>query len=231
MNYLFAENKESTGIRELDIIMEGGFTKPGIVAIKGDVGKEMNYFALSFASEVIKRGGLVFYNVSTTVPSDIEKKAEDMSMNIKTFVNDQLFFIDSYSGISGQRDVNRHDIIVESPSLLNELSLAINDALEKAKGKNFAFIFHTASAFLLHNEPASVVKFFQLNLGKIKTAGGIAILLIDKGTEQKDFISFVEYITDDYITIDVKEGTGYLNISGINVSIPIRSTAVGVEIL
>ena len=144
-----------------------------------------------------------------------------------------LKFIDCYSKYTGQFDPERatRDIVVDSPSLLNDISLAINDAISEGKGKKVNFIFHTISGFLLYNKASSLIKFLQLNLGKLKHAGAVVFLVVDKSTEEKDLDTFLEYSSDHVLSLSMNEGKGTMKVDDIPYLLPIKSSFFGVELV
>ncbi|MEM4707139.1 MAG: ATPase domain-containing protein, partial [Candidatus Anstonellales archaeon] len=105
--YLFRQNKISTGIEELDIMLEGGYSNPGSVVLIGPAGIAKAVFAFHFAYDGIKKGDAVYYLASDMLPKEVESKSAGLGMNLKN-----IKYIDCYSATVGVKDESRKDVFV-----------------------------------------------------------------------------------------------------------------------
>lgn len=225
--YLFKQNKVSTGIDELDIVLEGGYSNPGSVVLIGPTGIAKAVFAFHFANDGIKKGDAVYYLASDMLPKEVESKAAGLGMMLK----DGIKFIDCYSATVGVKDESRKDIFVDGPTALNDISLVVNDAIHESAGKRIRFIFHSFSAFLLYNPQDSVLKFFQVIEGRLKAANATLFLLIEKGMHEEKLLNTFLHSIDEVFELEEKEGGAYeLSSALLPASISVKIGPTGVEI-
>lgn len=225
--YLFKKNKISTGIEELDIMLEGGYSNPGSVAFLGPSGINKAVFAFHFAHDGIKKGDAVYYLASDMLPKEVESKSESLGMKLKNGIK----FIDCYSAAVGVKDESRMDIFIDGPTALNDLSLVVNDVIRESAGKKIRFIFHSFSTFLLYNPQDSILKFFQVAEGRLKSANATLFLLIEKGMHDEKLLSTFLHSIGEVFELVEKDGTYELSSSLLPVDVPIKIGLPGVEIV
>ncbi|VVB98118.1 Circadian clock protein kinase KaiC [uncultured archaeon] len=227
----FRKDRISTGIGELDVVLEGGYQNPGTVMILGPSGQEKLAFAFHFASAGIREGEKVAYVAMDLSPEEIEGKAAALGMNFKSHTNKELVFIDAYSQTIGARETTRKDIMVPGPSALNDLSLALNDAMSDGPGRRIRVVFHSLSTLSLYSQPDTVIKFLQVIQGRLKGANATSIWLVDEGMHDKKFITSLESLADQVLTLSDKGGAHELSIPNIPIPLSVRTGAAGLEIL
>ena len=224
--YLFKPNKISTGIEELDIMLEGGYSNPGSVVLLGPAGVEKAVFAFHFAYDGIKKGDAVYYLASDMLPKEIESKAASFGMNLRS-----VKFVDCYSATVGVKDESRMDVFIDGPTALNDLSLVVNDAIRDSSGKRIRFIFHSFSTFLLYNPQDSVLKFFQVVEGRLKAANATLFLTIEKGVHDEKLLNTFLHSINEVFELKEKDGAYVLSSSLLPMNVPFKIGPTGVEIL
>lgn len=227
----FRKDRISTGIEDLDIILEGGYQSPGTVMILGPAGQEKMAFAFQFAYAGMKAGEMVAYVTLDMPPDEIESKANNFGMNFKAHTGKELIFIDAYSQTIGAKPASRNDIMVPGPAALNDLSLALNDIIGKSEGRRVRVIFHSLSTLSIYSQPDTVVKFLQVIQGRLKGASATGLWLVDEGMHDKKFITTMESISDQVLSISDKGGAHELAIANMPMPLPVRAGAAGIEIL
>ncbi len=225
--YLFRENKISTGIKELDIMLEGGYSNPGSVVLLGPAGIEKAVFAFHFAHEGIKKGDAVYYLASDMLPKEVESKSAGLGMKLKNGIK----YIDCYSATVGVKDESRRDVFIDGPTALNDLSLVVNDAIRESGGKKIRFIFHSFSTFLLYNSQDSVLKFFQVIEGRLKAANATLFLLIEKRMHDEKLLNTFLHSIGEVFELKEKEGAYELSSSLLPADVPVKIGPTGVEIV
>ncbi|MFH1222627.1 MAG: ATPase domain-containing protein [Candidatus Micrarchaeota archaeon] len=194
-----------TGIADLDIILEGGYKNPGNILFIGPSGMEKAAFAYHFADAASAEED-VYFICGGSAPEEIIKRAATLGVNLK---KDNVKFIDCYTMTLGDgKSVQETEKLkyVPGPSALNDLSLALNDAVRESSGKKLRIIFHTLSTFVLYNPQDSIRKFMDVVEGRLKTAGATTIYLIDEGVHDKQLMGILEHGMDEVYTITEKEG-------------------------
>ncbi|MEW6528682.1 MAG: ATPase domain-containing protein [Candidatus Micrarchaeota archaeon] len=253
LSSFFRKDRISTGIKELDIALEGGYQNPGAIIILSSTIQEKLAFALHFTQAGINRGEKVAYIAFDLSPDEIEKKADAFGMDFKTHVGKELIFIDAYSHTIRVKPADRNkDISIPGPGAFNDLSLALNDIIrqseeadgtkgieeskgilgtERTEGKRIRVIFHSLSTLSLYSQLDVITKFLHVIQGKLKTANATSLWLLDEGACDKKFISILESISDQKLVISDKGGAYELNVTNIPIPLSMKIGAAGIEIL
>ncbi len=231
LSSFFRNDRISSGIEELDIILEGGYQSPGTTIILGTTSQEKLAFAFHFAYAGINTGEKVIYITFDMSPNEIESKANVFGMDFKTHTGKELIFIDAYSYTIRVKPEGRNDIIVPGPAALNDLSLALNDVIGQIKDKRIRVIFHSLSTLSLYSQPDVIIKFLQVVQGKLKGINATNLWFVDEEICDKKFMSVLESISDQKFSISDNVGAHELNIAAIPMPISIRVGAAGIEIL
>ncbi|MEW5996439.1 MAG: RAD55 family ATPase [Candidatus Micrarchaeota archaeon] len=223
-------NRVSTGISQFDIMLDGGYKNPATVAILGPTGPERRVFAFHFVSAGIQAGDKILYITTDRTPDELEKLAGEFGISIKS---DLVKYLDCYSlTVSTQAPaVPRPNIVqISSPSALNELSLAINEALEQMQAKRLRVVFHSFSTLGVHSQQDSLFKFLSLVDGRLKNANATTLLLVDEGMHDEKFLTILRHAVDEEFRIRVSEGAKVVSSPELPLEVPIRVGPLGVEV-
>ncbi|MFH1785010.1 MAG: ATPase domain-containing protein [Candidatus Micrarchaeota archaeon] len=223
-------NRLSSGIPDLDIIVEGGYLNPGNVMMMGPGGIEKNALAYHFAAAAPQTENAYIICAGHS-PNDVKDKANSIGINLN---KDNIKFIDCYTVTLGSSEVKPTEKIrvVGGPSALNDLSLTINEVIAENTGKKIRIIFDTLSTFVLYNQKDSIRKFLNLIEGRLKGVGATTIYLVDEGVHDKQTISLLLQGMDSvYMISDNSSGRVTLTVPDLDMLIPIKVGPTGVVIL
>ncbi len=217
-------NKLSTGVADLDIILEGGYFNPGNIILIGPSGIEKTALGYHFVST----GENAYIICGNTSPADIINKASTFGINL---TNSK--FIDCYTATLGGAEPPSTDKIkiVPGPSALNDISLAINEAIRESNGKKMRVVFDTLSTFVLYNSQDSMRKFLSVIEGRLKTAGATTLYLVDEGVHDRQLVSVLQQGMDEVFTIADKTGKLALVVPGVDMPLPIKVGPAGIIIV
>jgi KaiC/GvpD/RAD55 family RecA-like ATPase len=218
----------STGILDLDLILEGGYFNPGNIVMIGPSGMEKSALAYHFAASTgpDENAYIVCGNSS---PADITNKASTMGINLN---KQNIVFIDCYSATLGKAGKEDQRVrAVAGPGALNDISLMLNDAIRESTGKKMRVVFDTLSTFVLYNPQDSIRKFLSVVEGRLKSVGATAIYLVDEGVHDRQVLSLIEHGMDETYTIVDRGGKFALTVPELDLSIPIKVGPAGVTIL
>lgn len=219
------KNRLSTGIKELDVMLEGGYKHPANILLTGPSGMEKTTFSYHFA-DAAPAEEYVYFICSSSTPDEIIKKATTVGINLK---KPNIKFIDCYSSTTGSQKSDTEQIkIVQGPRALNDLSLALNEALNESKGKKMRVIFHTLSVFVLYNPRESMQKFVDVIGGRLKAARATTIYLVEEGVHDKQLMGILERVMDEKYSITEKDGALFLELPIINFSVPFKQGPAGI---
>ncbi len=222
-------NRLSSGIPDLDIILEGGYFNPGNIVMIGPSGIEKSAFAYHFiaAAGAEENAYVVCGNSS---PADIVNKASTMGVNLN---RPNIRFIDCYSATLGkpQGGADPKIKIVMGPGALNDISLMLNEAIAESSGKKMRIVFDTLSTFVLYNPQDSIRKFLSVVEGRLKSVGATAIYLVDDGVHDKQALSLIEHGMDEVFTIADRGGKFALSVPELDMPIPVKVGPSGINIV
>jgi len=230
-NPILRKDRSSTGILDLDILLEGGYAKNSSIMLLGPTGMEKNAFSFHFADAGIKNKEKVLYLTSDSTPEDLLKKADSVGFDFRpAFSSGDLTFIDCYSATLGSKPVSAENVMMlDGPSSLNDLSVGIKELMESSSGKSIRLIFHSLSTFILYNPPDSILKFLQVVEGRARNAGATTLFLVEEGMHEKKLLASVEHLMDEkYIIHD--GGNFALESIKLPMNVPLRLSQSGVEI-
>jgi len=223
---ILKRNRISTGIRDLDIVLEGGYINPGNVMLLGPAGMPKSAFSYHFIDAASPREN-VFVITADATPQSVREKASSLGIKIKTGVK----FIDCYSSTIGtKKPEGTNDIYVPGPSALNDLSLAVNSAISQSIGKKMRVVFYSLSTFMLYNSKDSILKFLQVVGGRLKKADATTLMLVEEGVHDKQLLSTVGHMADEVYVLSEKEGLLELELPGLAASLPVKLGPAGVTI-
>ncbi len=225
--HILKKNRLSTGVADLDIILEGGYPNPSNFILLGPTGMEKIAFAYHFAGSN-KADETSYIVCGNSSPEDIKSKASTMGIDLGN-----VHFIDCYSSTLGRELPNNSEnvTIVSGPSALNDISLAINEAIGKSSGKRMRVVFDTLSTFVLYNSKDSIKKFLSVIEGRLRNAGATTLYLVDEGVHDRQLLSLIEHGMDEIYTIVDKGGKFAIVMPKIDMSLPIRIGPSGVNIV
>ena len=225
---ILKKNRMSTGIPDLDIILEGGYYNPGNIILVGPSGMEKAAFSYHFAAAVASNEN-TYIICGNACPEDIIKKASTIGLNLN---KDNIRFIDCYTATLGKGECKSTEkvMVVDGPTALNDISLALNEAIKASSGKRMRFVFDTLSTFVLYNPKDSIRKFLSVIEGRLRNAGATALYLVDEGVHDKPLLSLMEHGMDETYTIVDKGGKFLLMIPKVTVNVPIKVGHGGIRI-
>jgi KaiC/GvpD/RAD55 family RecA-like ATPase len=153
--------KVSTGIKGLDKFLDGGF-QPGSVVLVEGIKASKDIYSVQF----LDNGVFI-----TTMP------AQDIINTVKKFKWDKKIKIISIGGETG-------DKIIDGPSSLEDISIAIDELLKENKGN---IVINSLSSLMLHNSLERIVDFLQSITQRCKKDNSVLMIVIDeKALKDKD---------------------------------------------
>ncbi|MBU0586812.1 RAD55 family ATPase [Candidatus Micrarchaeota archaeon] len=224
----FRKDRISTGVRDLDIVLEGGYAHPGAVFLFAPSGQEKIALSLLFAAQGLKEGDKVVYVALDMSPLDVERKASAFGFNLGSSPN--LTFIDACAQKSSEES-QKNTIKISGPEALNDLSLVLSDAIKDAENGKLRVIFHSLSTLSIYNPPETVMKFLQFVENRLKAAHATTLWVTDEGMHDKKFITALEAMADQKLYIHEQNNTHELVLEGVPIPIKIKAGVGGLEVL
>ena len=225
---IIKKGRMSTGVKDLDIIMEGGYVNPGNIMLLGPTCAEKTAFGYHFISAGVKsKNECMLFLTSDSSPATIKEKASSIDLVLPEETN----FIDCYSSTISSGAKDSAAINVSGPQALEDISFAISDVINKNAGKKMRVVVGSLSTLLLYNPKDSMLKFLQLISGRLRNAGATTLFLIEEGVHDKQLLSMVEHVMDEKYAIIDKGGSYEFSIPEFSISLPIKIGPNGIMIL
>jgi KaiC/GvpD/RAD55 family RecA-like ATPase len=227
---LLKKNRLSTGIPDLDLILEGGYLNPGNIMLVGPTGNEKATLAYHFAAAAQKKESVIIVNADSS-PNSLIKKAASIGLDLS---GENICFIDCYSQtLGGKKDQepDKRCIVVQGPGALNDISITLKEALIKSAGKRIRVIFFSLSTFVLYNPKDSMVKFLQVIEGRLKNADATALYLVEEGVHDKQILSLMEHGMDEKYTMSESKGKFHFESASVDMQIPIKLGPGGISVV
>lgn len=224
---ILKKNRLSTGISDLDLILEGGYKNPGNIIIKGPSGMEKASLAYHFAAAAGPKENAYLISGNSS-PENIIKKTANMGIDLS-----KVKFVDCYSATlgRGKKESTDNITVVDGPSALNDISLALNEAIRESSEKRMRVVFDTLSTFLLYNSKDSMRKFLNVIEGRLRNAGATTLYLVDEGVHDKQILSLVETGMDETYTMTDKGGKFTLVVPQVGMEIGIKLGPAGITVV
>ncbi|MDD5023060.1 MAG: RAD55 family ATPase [Candidatus ainarchaeum sp.] len=231
---IFKSNRFSTGIKNLDILLEGGYHDGHLVMFLGSAGMGKTAFAFHFADAGIKNDELILYVLSDMDHTELLKKGSSLNFDFKKAMSDgKLIFIECHISSSENSLKNSESIkeviSIPGPSYLNDLSLAIKGVLQENQQKRIRVIFHSLSTLVVYNQQESILKFLQIVGGRLKKANITTLFLVEEGMHEKTLISSLQHLMDELFTVH-DSGEFSLESPRLPMIIPLKLGSSGIEV-
>ena len=228
---IMRKNRVSTGIDDLDVILEGGYHWPANVMLMGPTGIEKSIFAYHFAAAADPKNENVCFICGDSSPEEVKKAAENFGINLE---KENIHFIDCYSAtLGGKKEVSSTEkiTVLQSPSALNDLSLALNDVIRASAGKKIRVVFHTLSTFVLYNPLESVGKFLNIIGGRLKGASATTLYIVEEGVHDKQILTILQRGMDEVFVLEEKGGNFFLTVPRITMPLHVKLSASGMTVV
>jgi KaiC/GvpD/RAD55 family RecA-like ATPase len=102
------ERRVSTGVQELDTMLEGGFPKGTFICLKGEVGTGTSTFCTQFAWSRLQADGRVAYYCADEPPEIVNRRFKSFGWNLEPYLeSNRMALIDAFSFLT--RDLRGAD--------------------------------------------------------------------------------------------------------------------------
>ena len=120
---------------------------------------------------------------------------------------DQVFFVDGYSWLLGERSDERFQI--DNASDMAALSVVLSGAAETVGEKVF-IVFDSPSTLLAYNSEELAVRFLKSHLARMKRLGNIGVYAFETGIHSGSFYNEVRSDFDSVLELKLEEVDGEL---------------------
>lgn len=212
----------SSGVKELDDLLGGGFPKGSNILLMGPLGTGKSTIGRNFILNGIRnkeRGMFVTIDDSPTLIR--EKLSSSLEINVIEYEALNLFsIVDAYSWSSGNID-KKEQFRIEGVLDLNQFSMVISDSGQKI-GQSIQSklggrrVFDSISSLLI-NFDLSMAQRFLSQLARTSLAFGMVntVFVLEEGSVSEYVINNIKYIMDGVIETKEKDGQMYLRVANM----------------
>jgi len=177
----------STGFRELDRILQGGYPAKASILLSGPPGVGKEAIGYAFVAGGLQDGELGLYVT--------RQKSEEVMQDMRGFGIDgsQLTWISKNSDM--KCDLND----------LAGLSFTIKEALKRSQNEKIRVVFDPCSSLLMLNSTETVYRFVSQLLEDIKQYEAVALATIDEGMHQPQTVAAIAEVFDGLLDLRLFE--------------------------
>jgi len=138
--------------------------------------------------------------VTTTIPSQSIISA----LEVLEIPMDHIWFVDCISQIMmSQEKRHPHAIIVESPTMLENIMLKVEFVLRKHPGRNALVILDSINSLAIHNNTKILSEFLHILVNNLRSRGAYTIIFSMQEYETEEIRNMLVLVSDE--TIEVGE--------------------------
>ncbi len=174
-------------------------------------------FIYNYLQETLKNKEPVIFLSTDTSPEDIKKELVKNKIFYGPYAK-ILRFVDCFSQQAGSQVQDTTDTKrISGPLALNEISIAVSkiEAEFSKLNPKHRIIFDSLSTLLMYSNPQMVGRFLQIQIAKIKKAGGSILFTLEEGMHDKKAMITIEHLMQAIIHIKKEQNKVLIKADGI----------------
>jgi len=179
----------STGIRELDQLLGGGYPDRSSILIIGPPGIGKESLGYRFTQSGMLQGDFCLYATRLSVPEVLQ---DVKAFNIQPWLQ-PLWLANN----GGQLKIDVND--------LTSLSFNIKETVRKVGDRNVRIVADVLSPILMLNPPDTVYRFLSQLLAEIKQYSSVFLALIEEGMHQPQALAAMSELFDGVVELKLYE--------------------------
>jgi len=207
--------KVSTGIRELDELIQGGFPLRCNLLLIGppQVGKRT--FGMQFFTSDMGEDTGIFVSTTETaegIKQEIKRLGRDVEKSEKEGL---LKFVDCYSKMIGLPSQDTFSTIrVGSVLDLSGIAVSASRMLSSLwpRRRKVKIVFDSVSSLLMYSNVSSVLRFLHVFFGRLKATEAVGLFLLQEGMHDEKVVVALEHLSDGVIRLEPDKSGRYRTI-------------------
>ena len=179
----------STGIRELDQLLGGGYPDRSSILIIGPPGIGKESLGYRFTQSGMLQGDFCLYATRLSVPEVLQ---DVKAFNIQPWLQ-PLWLANN----GGQLKIDVND--------LTSLSFNIKETVRKAGDRNVRIVADVLSPILMLNPPDTVYRFLSQLFTEIKQYSSVFLAMIEEGMHQPQALAAMSELFDGVVELKLYE--------------------------
>ncbi len=200
----------STGVKQLDKCIEGGFPANSTILVVGQPGVGKTTFAQQFMHCCLKSNISGTYITLDTPVEQIKRSMHYFGYNFGK-AKGKNRFIDAYSWRSGKPVEGKYS--VQDPSDLNKLNMMFVDAQQGLRTRRRYLIVDSVSTLFLYSGNELVTRFLQVLASKAEALNMVTLFLVEEGVHDSRTISTLNYLSDGLIEMRINGDERFFKVS------------------
>jgi len=136
--------------------------------------------------------------VTTTIPSQSIISA----LEVLEIPMDHIWFVDCISQIMmSQEKRHPHAIIVESPTMLENIMLKVEFVLRKHPGRNALVILDSINSLAIHNNTKILSEFLHILVNNLRSRGAYTVIFSMQEYETEEIRNMLVLVSDETIEL------------------------------
>ncbi len=185
------------GVPGLESVLAGLPAKTTII-VAGAPGTGKTTLCKQFLFQGLRDGQPAIMVLTNENKEELVASMRGLGMNASQFFEKNLFkLIDVYSWTAGTGREEKGVIMCGTPTDLNDISLAISNAVSEYRNhpvKRLAFDNFTT--LLFHNPSENIIKFFEILKGRLDAEGFTSLFVVEEGPHAPQVMASLEAIAD-----------------------------------
>ena len=194
--------RERTGFKVLDEILEGGFPRPASVLLIGPIGTNKNTISQQFMWQGLKLGQKAIYITVDTLPKDIIENMLKYGWDVRPYIErGQLVFVDGFSSRVGLESHARY--IIENPFDIDDVLRTVFIAEQEVFGSegHGRLVFTHLSTIMFCWNRREIMKFIERMHAEARKFNSIYMLVYSEGVRNKYIETFIKQLPDVVIAL------------------------------
>ncbi len=206
----------STGIRDLDALLNGGIPRGSNVLLIGPPGVGKTVFALHFLKASIQANEPILYVCIDQMPEELKEMAGSFGIDLtQPEQEEKVVLLDAYSWRLGRIPEGRKWYVSNIVNL-NELLIRMGDIMsmfsKKFPQSKRRAVMDSLSTLIMYVDFTAVFKMLQVLSAKSKVSQTVGLFTLEGGVHDERIISSLSYIMDGVIEMKFEGDERYLRI-------------------
>lgn len=213
--------KATTGVKQLDMLLEGGLQERDRVLLYGPSFQGKEVLARQAVVANLHQGIPVVMLLTNGTVDDVRGALRLMDPDYDKYEEDGLiWFVDAYSRSIGIDDAEPRVQYVDSAVDLNGLSLALNKVQAQVikEHDDHVMVLDSASTLVLYSNAQATFRFLQVLLGRARQAGAVCLVLLDHGMHSEAEVQMFRHLVDGVFEARDTKDRPQLRVEGLSVT-------------
>ncbi len=201
----------SSGIRQLDKLLGGGFPESSNITFTGMPGTGKSLFIHKIIYHLLEQGYYVLFITTDRSPEVLMRETSNLDMNYKKYLdNGQLRLIDVYGTIARLEGSTLKADIRD----LTSFSLLIDKALKQLEGKKVVQVYDVLSELFIWTRSKNLIlRFISMVCSRTAKSDGLTFFVINEGVQKEEYLNNIKALTQGIIKLGFEDEVRYLKIT------------------